>query len=133
MASLRTKKTKTGTSFIACFWYGGTLYNRSLGEVSAEDAEARKKRIEATLLDLSTGRLTMPPDADAGLFILSDGKVANKPRAAAEKVREEKVTLRTLWERYRADLPPGAKEPSSLKTEALHWSSPGMVDTQIRV
>lgn len=117
MASLRTKKTRTGTSYIVCFRFGGRLYNRSLGEVAEGEAVARRKRVEATLHDVSTGRLTVPPDADAGLFILSDGKLAEKPKAA---VQDEPVTLKTLWERYKADLPEGAKEKSSQATEALH-------------
>ncbi len=117
MASLRTKKTKTGTSYIVCFRFGGHLYNRSLGEVSEGEAESRRKRVEATIHDIGTGRLTLPQDADAGLFILSDGKLAGKPKAAVEI---EQITLKTLWERYKADLPEGAKEMSSQKTEALH-------------
>ena len=117
MASLRTKKTRTGTSYIVCFRFGGKLYNRSLGEVPRGEAESRRKRVEATIHDIGTGRLTMPSEADAGLFILSDGKLAEKPKAA---VLDEQITLQTLWEQYRDELPEGAKEPSSQKTEALH-------------
>lgn len=117
MASLRTKKTRTGTSYIVCFRFGDRLYNRSLGEVTPGEAEARKKRVEATIYDINIGRLTVPPAADAGLFILSDGKLAEKLKAV---VQDEPVTLKKLWEQYKADLPEGAKERSSQKTEALH-------------
>ena len=107
MASSRTKKTRTGTSYVVCFRFGGRLYNRSLGEVSAGDAEARRKRVEATVHDIGTGRLTVPLDADAGLFILSDGKMTEKTKTA---VPDEQVTLEMLWEQYRQDLPEGAKK-----------------------
>lgn len=120
MASLRTKKTKTGISYIVCFRFGGHLYNRSVGEVPEGVAEAQKKRVEATIHDLNTGRLALPPDdADMGLYIMSDGKLTEKPKAA-EKVEDEQFTLKLLWERYKADLPEGAKEMSSQKTEGLH-------------
>jgi integrase len=130
MASLREIKLAKDEeiSFVICFRYGRRLYNRSLGRVSKADAEARCKRVEATLHDLATGRIPPPPEgADAGLYVLSDGKLTDKPKPPAPKqsgLAQPAVTgpvsLRELWDAYRADLPTNAKEQSSQDTEALH-------------
>lgn len=56
----------------------------------------------------------MPPDADPGVFILSDGKHTSKtivPRVRA---------LAQLFQAYRDGLPTGAKEQSTLTAEDRH-------------
>src|SRR5262249_53329951 len=67
-----------------------------------------------------TGRLTVPPDADAGTFILSDGKLDQKPATEPSTPAAPKATIGTLLAVYQAELPDGAKEKNSLRTERIH-------------
>jgi len=71
-------------------------------------------RLEETIRLIERGRLDLPADADPATFILSDGK--QKSKVMAPKVR----TLGALFEAYRANLPPGAKEESTLEAEDRH-------------
>jgi integrase len=58
----------------------------------------------------------MPPDADPGLFIISDGKQSQK--AAPERV----ATLDELLTAYQESIPAAAKADTTIKTEELHIS-----------
>jgi integrase len=113
MASIRDSR---GEGYVICFRYGNRQFNRKLGTDCPKEADARKKRVECTLHDLATGRLTLPTDCrDVGLFILSDGKVAAKPDLPRH------VTLVELWQRYLDETPEGAKDQSTRDTEGLHF------------
>lgn len=115
MASLRESRGKDG-GFVLCFWYGGRKYNRKLGTADRKEAEARRKRAEATLHDLETGWRTLPSDCtDPAVFILSDGRAAGKVAVPAI------LTLRSVWDRYLAELPDTAKDKSTRQTEKLHF------------
>src|SRR5689334_6468023 len=71
---------------------------QSLRRADPREAEARRKRVEATILDLTTGRLRLPDDCpDLGTFILSDGSVTEKPQPP------DLPTLQVVWDRYQAD------------------------------
>lgn len=61
------------------FYYGGIEYKRSVKTGNDEEAQAVKSRVEETLRLLERGRLEIPPGADPGRFILSDGKMNGKP------------------------------------------------------
>ena len=56
----------------------------------------------------------MPPDADPGKFILSDGKLNGKP------VVSKPLSLAELFALYLEKLPAGAKEESTLQGEVIH-------------
>ncbi len=96
------------------FRYGGTEYKRSLKTTSETEANSVLGRVEETIRLLERGRLEMPPDADAGTFIVSDGKLVSKP------TRPPILTLKDLLEGYHASLPEGAKAESTIGGEKIH-------------
>lgn len=67
------------------------------------------------MLQVERGDLEIPADVDPATFFLSDGK-----RTGAEKQREL-LTLKQLFDRYRAELPAGAKEEATLAGERIHF------------
>src|SRR4051794_12572807 len=101
------------------FRYGRMRFKRSLKVKDEASASAIRGRVEETLSDLRRGRLVMPPDADPGTFILSDGKLGRKPAAIAHPASAS-ATIGSLVASYRAELPDGAKEANSLRTERIH-------------
>ena len=103
--------------FRIVFWYGGKQYRRSLKVKDERRAEAIRGRVEETLAFIQLGRLTIPPDADPGTFILSDGKLERKPVVVASP---SEGTLGELVAGYLRELPPQAKEANSLRTERIH-------------
>lgn len=112
MASLR-HDPKSGR-FLILFRYGGRQFQRTLKTTRSKDAQAICGRVEETIALLERGRLEMPPNADPGLFILSDGRCSERPTAPSV------LTLRDLFTEYRRSLPDGAKEATSLQTEEYH-------------
>ena len=96
------------------FRYGGRPFKRSLKTRNRIEAEGVLGRVRETIRLLEGGRLEMPPDADPGKFILSDGKLNGKPVAA------KPLTLAELFALYLEKLPAGAKEESTLYGEAIH-------------
>lgn len=112
MASLKL----IGDTYFVLFRIGGRngkQFQRSLG-TDLDEAEARKKRIEATLHDIRTGRIKLPEDADAALFVLSDGQVTTKPTAPTF------VTLRQGFDRYLESSAYQKKAPTTQITEKAH-------------
>jgi integrase len=101
------------------FWFGGRQYRRSLRVRDEGRAEAMRGRVEDTLSLIQTGRLSIPTDADPGTFIISDGKLDQKP-AVTSTPEQPKTTIGGLIARYEAELPSGAKEANSLRTERIH-------------
>lgn len=96
------------------FRYNGIAYKRSLKTADRQEAAAVVGRIEETIRLLERGRLEMPPNADPGTFIFSDGKRVSK--VVAPRIR----TLEALFTAYRDSLPVGAKEESTLVAENRH-------------
>ncbi len=111
------KDPKSGYYRIA-FRYGQQQFTRSLKTKDERKAEAICGQVEITLSDLLRGRLVMPPDADAGTFILSDGKLPQKPVPAP--LRPAAATIGDLVSAYDTSLPAGAKESNTLRTEKIH-------------
>ena len=112
MASLEPN-TKTGRYYIR-FRYAGASYKRSLKTTCPIEANAAKLRLEDTLALVKQGRISIPKDADAITFLMTDGK-KNEP-IKPEKIR----TLGDLFTGYLNSLPPGSKEESTLEGEAIH-------------
>ncbi len=109
MASLRPK----GSSYFVRFRLAGRQFERDVGQDRAR-AEATRKRVEATLLDIKNGRLRVPEGVDIAQFIVSDGAATAKPKLP------DTQTLTDLFHRYEEALPAGALEPTSLTTHRVH-------------
>ena len=100
------------------FRFGGRQYYRSLDTTDEKFANGVKSQVEETLGLLKRGRVSLPDGADsdeAGLFIISGGKVTRGPT-----VRPSAKTLKEVTDAYFAELPEGAKAASSLYTEKIH-------------
>ena len=97
------------------FRFAKRQYYRSLETSEEKTALGVKAQVEETLGLLKRGRLSLPPGAtpdDAGTFILSGGKVAQRPKVAPVPKKLKEAT-----DAYFAELPEGAKAASSLLTE----------------
>lgn len=105
--------------FRIIFRYGNKQYRRSLKVRDERRAEAIRGRVEETLSLIQTGRLSVPDGADPGTFILSDGRVQNKLAADPTPVPSP-ATIGMLLAVYQEELPAGAKESNSLRTERIH-------------
>ncbi len=77
MASIHLDR-RSGNYFIR-FRYGGMSFKRSLKISDRREANAIRGRVAETILLVERGRLEIPPDADPGIFLLSDGKRNGKP------------------------------------------------------
>lgn len=95
------------------FRFAGRACKRSLETTSEREAIAAQVRFVETRRLVESGRLTMPPDADPIAFLLSEGRLES-----ADTI--ELVTLGELLDSYQKELPPGAKEESTLYTEGIH-------------
>ncbi len=71
--------TKSGI-YHAGFRFGGKAFKRSLKTSDEGKANAKLSRIEETIEMIESGRLPLPLDVDIGTFILSDGKLNQKPQ-----------------------------------------------------
>src|SRR5262249_37081728 len=76
-------------------------------------------RFEENLRLAERGRLEIPSDADVGLFLLSDGKINQRPQ---DEKRVAPVTLSALFSGYRDGYPKGAKEANTRATERIHMA-----------
>jgi integrase len=120
MASL--VKDKSGNYLVAFRW-AGKQFTRSLDTRDETVAEAGVARVEETLMRLRRGWTTMPPDAEPGIFISSGGQLFAKPVVEPEPVHNAPllpVTIKELFDLYKADLPAGKKESNTLVTERIH-------------
>jgi hypothetical protein len=129
MASLRPK----GDSFFLRFRLAGKEFERGVGSEAAR-AEATMLRVEATLLGIKSGWITVPEGADIGQFIISHGETTSKPKVP------EIVTVADLFRRYEDALPEGAREPTTMTmyrvpgAAPLHLGlHPGVGDNQLAV
>jgi hypothetical protein len=109
MASLR----KIKGSYFVRFRLAGRQFERDVGG-NPKEAAAALAHVEATVLDIKNGRITMPDDADVAQFVVSDGKATTKPKLP------EVLTLADLFQRYEAALPEGAREPTTMTTYRIH-------------
>lgn len=96
------------------FRLGGERFRRSLRTGDEREAQTRLVRVEENIRLVESGRLTLPEQGDVTSFLLSDGKLNGKPKAAP------RLRLGDLVVRYRAALPSDALEPESLRITELH-------------
>jgi integrase len=107
----------TSGRFKICFRWGGRKLKKTIKTTSLKDAEAALVRFEENMALLERGRLELPPGADIGTFLLSDGKLVHKPKAEPPP---KPLTLGELRDRYVETHSQGAMEADSLKTVAMH-------------
>lgn len=105
------RRTKNG--YAVRFRLAGRQFERVVGRNPAL-AEATRKRVEATLLDIKNGRLVVPDGADIAQFVVSDGTSTVKPVVPAV------LTISDLFQHYDQSLPKGAMEENSLATHRIH-------------
>jgi len=98
------------------FRYGGQPYKRSLKTRDVKEAQGILGRVEETIRLLERGRMDLPPGAEPGVFILSDGKLHSKSSA------ERQHTLDALLNLYLKSVPRDSKADTTLKTEETHVS-----------
>jgi len=77
MASIH-QDNRTHNWIIAFRWLG-RQYRRSCATTIRSEAEGLKARVEDVIRLLKQGRIEMPQEADPGVWIMSDGKLKNKP------------------------------------------------------
>lgn len=105
---------KKGNTYQILFRFGGQRYKKSLKTKDEKKAEARKIRIEETIQLVEEGRLTLPDAADVAIFILSEGKLEEKPKII------KSPSIAKMNQLYLADLPTGTLEDNTLYTAQIH-------------
>jgi transposase len=120
---MATKIRDKSGNFLVSFRFGGRQFTRSLKTREEAVASTGVARIDETLMQLARGGLTLPEGAEPGIFIVSGGELTGKPVVEiAESTAPETAvpTLKSIFDRYEADLTPGSKEINSMETEAIH-------------
>jgi integrase len=108
---------KHGSKFRIKYRFGGKVRFVSIKTGDEDTANKVLGKFEDTLADVQRGRLIVPEGADLGPFLLSDGKLVQKPTLVEPNPL---VTLGELFERYRTHLTPGSKEANTRKCEGVH-------------
>src|SRR5437763_8747064 len=107
-----------GGSFRIGFRFGGRKHHLSLDTMDRKEADATLGRFESNLRLIEQGVIESPPkEAELGTYIVSGGKLCCRP---SQTERAKPKSLGDLFDHYLANYPRGAKEPSTLKTEAIH-------------
>jgi len=101
-------------NFHLCFRFGGRRFKRSLHTKHQRKADAAASHVEENLRLVGEGRLDLPDNVDVPTFLLSDGKLAEKPKVASN------IKLGLLFDEYQARTPEGALEASSIQTFRTH-------------
>lgn len=103
-----------GAKYRIKFRYAGRSHQVSLNTDDEAEANGSLARLEENLRLLARGRLTPPPGADLGLFLVTDGRVTAKPTATREP------TVADVFALYTTTLTAGSKEANTRKCEAIH-------------
>lgn len=100
--------------FRLIFYFAGQRYSGALRTAERREAEAIAGSVNRTLMLLEQGLLEVPEGADLVSFVLSSGKLAEKPKAPTIR------TLAELRDRYLQAHAIGAMEQNSLDTVKMH-------------
>jgi hypothetical protein len=111
MASLEQR----GDSYRIVFRHAGQKFTRSLKTSDAKQAGAMLARLEDNLRRVELGSLSVPPGCDVCTFLLSDGRLDQRPRPK-HLIR----TLGKLLDEYQARLPESSVEPTTLHCLKIH-------------
>lgn len=103
-----------GDKFRIAFRFRGEKFRVNLKETEPKEANGCLARLEENLRLVERGRLDVPPGADLGLFLISDGKL-EKP---VELVRA--VRLSELFKTYQTEFTASAKELITRAMEDIH-------------
>jgi integrase len=106
----------TSGRFKICFRWGGKKFKKTVKTTSLSDAEIALARFNENLNLLERGRMELPPGADIGTFLLSDGKLNGQPTASPPTL----LTLGDLRDAYVEVHSNGAMEENSLATVCMH-------------
>jgi len=98
------------------FRFGGRRFKKALKTTQTGQAEAARIRLDENLRLVTAGRLVIPEGADIPTFLLSDGKLNDKPSLSAP------FTLSRLFREYLEQLPDGNMESNSLYTAKIHMA-----------
>jgi integrase len=96
------------------FRFGGRKFKRSLRTKDEPQAEGRRQRLDENIRLVESGRLEIPPGADAPAFLLSDGKLDGKIVLPAT------LTLEDFFQQFFGALPAGSLEESTLYGMQIH-------------
>jgi len=110
MASLQLR----GERYRSVFRFDGRKFQHTLKTTEEGEAASCLVRLEENLRLVERGRLVLPPGADLPTFLLSDGRLNEKPKFV------NPVTLKELYDRYLETHRNGAMEANSLETVAMH-------------
>jgi integrase len=108
----------TSGHFKICFRWAGRKLKKTVKTTSRADADTALARFKENLQLLERGRLELPPGADIGTFLLSDGKLSGhaEPAPPARII----LTLAELRDAYVEVHSNGAMEKNSLATVCMH-------------
>lgn len=107
----------TSGHFKICFRWGGKKLKKTLKTIDRREAEGALLRLQENIALVERGRLEIPPDADVATFLMSDGKLTERPQDRQPKV---KLTLGELRDQDLGAHANGAVEVNSLSTMRMH-------------
>jgi integrase len=110
-------KTDANGNKLVTFRYGGKQFTKSAGTKDQAMARRIKSRVETTIFELTQGFIELPDGADAGEFIVTGGKRAEKPVLVAPA---KGLTLGNLFHLYDEHFPSGAKAGTTKAMEGFH-------------
>lgn len=98
------------------FRHSGQKFCRSLKTGNEKTANAALARLEDNLARLEMGQILLPPGADLVTFLLSDGRLEQRPVYKADRFR----TLGELLDEFVNSLTPGALEATTEHCVRIH-------------
>jgi integrase len=103
-------------SFRIVFRFAGRKFQRSLKTDNERFARATLARLEENLARVELGQLLLPMGADVATFLLSDGRLDQKPNIGDERSRY----LGTLLDEFLGTLTTNALEPTTEHCLRIH-------------
>ena len=107
----------TSGHFKICFRFNGRKLKKTVKTTERGKADVVLARFQENLDLLERGRIELPPGADIGTFLLSDGKLTGMPVAEPPPPA---LTLGGLRDAYLSVHSNGAMEENSLDTARMH-------------
>jgi integrase len=104
-------------NYFLCLRIGEKKLKRSLKTHRKADADSDVARVEDNLRQVERGWLTIPRNADAISFLLSNGRVTEPVTIPVQ------LTLKILFDRYFNGLPTGSLEETTISTMNVHRRS----------
>src|SRR5262245_28902199 len=106
------EQNPTSGRYKLVFRYDGRKFKKCLKTTDEEEANAVAVRVRDNLKLMERGHLTMPPNGDLATFLISDGKISEKPKLPKLKPLNEVV------EEYQKTHGNGVLEANTLSTIA---------------